>query len=58
VKAWLAMQPNIEVLYIQYGDVLAEPAAQAERINQFLDNTLDVSKMMEAVDPTLHRQRH
>jgi len=57
VKAWLAMQPNVEVLYIHYSDVLAEPAAQAEQINQFLDNMVDASKMAEAVDPKLYRQR-
>ncbi len=57
VKAWLTVQPNIEVLYVHYGDVLAEPAAQAERINRFLGSTLDVSNMAAAVDPKLYRQR-
>jgi hypothetical protein len=57
VQAWLATQPNIEVLYVHYGKVLAEPVVQAERINRFLGNNLDVNKMVEAVDPNLYRQR-
>ena len=57
VKAWLAMQPNIEVLCIDYSDVLANPVVQGERINRFLGNMLNVGKMAEAVDPRLYRQR-
>lgn len=57
VEAWVARQPYIEVIYVSYNEVLENPVAPAERINQFLGNTLDVEKMVTVVDPTLYRQR-
>jgi hypothetical protein len=55
--AWLAQQPNFATLYVQYAEVLQEPATQCERLNAFLGNTLDVQKMMGVVDQALYRQR-
>jgi hypothetical protein len=57
VEVWLAGQPNFEILYIDYGDVLAEPLKQAKRVSRFLDYALDVEKMAKVVDPALYRQR-
>ena len=57
LEAWLGRQPHIEVIYVWYNEVLENPIAPAERINQFLGNTLDVEKMVTVVDPTLYRQR-
>jgi hypothetical protein len=57
VEAWLARQPHIEVTYVWYDEVLESPIAPAERINQFLGDTLNVEKMVSVVDPTLYRQR-
>jgi hypothetical protein len=57
VEAWLADQLNMEILYVEYGDVLSEPREQATRINQFLDHDLDVGRMAGVVDPSLYRQR-
>jgi hypothetical protein len=57
IEAWMATQPSMEVLYVRYGDVLADPAAQATRINRFLGGTLDVDKMADVVEPGLYRQR-
>ena len=57
VEAWLDAQPNMEVLYVHYSDVLTNPAGQAERVNRFLGNILDVDKMAGVVDPGLYRQR-
>ena len=57
VEKWLAEQPNIEVVYVHYHEVLAEPRPQMERINAFLGGALDVEKMVSVVDPTLYRQR-
>jgi hypothetical protein len=57
VDTWLARQPHIEVIYVWYNEVLEDPMAPAERINQLLGNTLDVEKMVNVVDPTLYRQR-
>jgi hypothetical protein len=57
VQSWLAGQPNIDVLYVHYSDVMAHPVHEAERINRFLGDSLDVEKMAAAVDPSLYRQR-
>lgn len=56
-KAWLAKQPNIEVLHVSYNEVLKNPAPETKRINQFLDNILDNEKMLAVIDPSLYRQR-
>ncbi len=57
IRHWLAQQPNFQVLYIHYSDLLREPEAQADQINQFLGGGLDVSKMATVVDPNLYRNR-
>jgi hypothetical protein len=56
-EAWLAEQPNLEALYVHYSAVLADPPAQAARINEFLGQTLDEKAMARAVDRGLYRQR-
>jgi len=57
VRAWLGRQGNIEVLYLDYREVLDHPAAGAQAINRFLDHRLDVPRMCEAVDQSLYRNR-
>ena len=57
VEAWLEEQPNIDVLYVHYSAVLADPGPQAERVNEFLDGLLDAQAMARVVDPNLYRQR-
>jgi hypothetical protein len=57
VEKWVAEQPNIEVLYVHYNEVLAEPRPQMDKINRFLGSALDVDKMVSVVDRTLYRQR-
>src|SRR5262249_43639274 len=57
VKSWLSLQPNIDVIYISYNDILNSPEAYIENINRFLGIGLDLTAMMSAVDQTLYRQR-
>jgi hypothetical protein len=57
IESWLAQQPNFEVLFVEYGEVLQDPLEQAERINHFLGGELDLGRMAEVVDPNLYRQR-
>lgn len=57
VKTWLDEQPNFDVIYVSYNRVLETPRDEAERIDAFLDENLDVQRMAEVVDPTLYRQR-
>jgi hypothetical protein len=57
VEAWLERQPNFEVTYVSYNQVLERPRQEARRIDAFLDEELDVDAMAEVVDPSLYRQR-
>jgi hypothetical protein len=58
IEAWLAEQPNIDVLYVNYNEVLKDPRSHAEKINTFLEGSLSVQEMIAAVDRTLYRQQH
>lgn len=57
VLSWLRVQPNSELLEVAYGDLIAEPRQQAQRINRFLGGGLDEAAMVSAVDPSLYRNR-
>jgi hypothetical protein len=54
---WLDRQENMEVIYVNYNDVVKNPHLYAQAVNQFLSNRLDVQKMVEVVDQTLYRNR-
>ena len=58
VKKWLAAQGHIDVLYVNYSDVLRDPSKESERINQFLGLSLDERGMAASVDISMYRQRH
>jgi broad-specificity NMP kinase len=57
VQGWLDAQPNFDVTYVSYNQVLENPRDEAERIDAFLDEPLDVERMATVVDPSLYRQR-
>jgi predicted AlkP superfamily phosphohydrolase/phosphomutase/tetratricopeptide (TPR) repeat protein len=56
-KEWLDRQPNIDVMFVNYADVVNDPQEQAENINGFLGNTLNLEEMVSVVDPTLYRNK-
>jgi len=57
VTAWLAEQKHISTLYVDYNQMLKDPAPSVRQINAFLGGGLDVQKMLGVVDPGLYRQR-
>ncbi|MDX1414353.1 MAG: sulfotransferase [Candidatus Promineifilaceae bacterium] len=57
VEEWLKEQSNMSVLYVHYSDILSNPQAQANRINDFLDRQLDGHAMAAVVDPSLYRNK-
>ena len=57
IEAWLGERPNSEVLYVTYGDLLADPANHLPRIREFLGRSLNIDSMAAVVDPALYRQR-
>jgi predicted AlkP superfamily phosphohydrolase/phosphomutase/predicted Zn-dependent protease len=48
---------SIPALYIEYRQIIANPAAAAARVNAFLGGTLDERAMAAVVDPELYRNR-
>jgi hypothetical protein len=57
VEQWIARQPNIEVLYVHYSNVMADPLPEINHICRFLGRDLDIQRMAEVVDPDLYRNR-
>ena len=57
IRYWLNRQPNFEVLYLKYGEILTDPLEGARRLNAFFGGKLDVEKMATVVDPDLYRNR-
>jgi hypothetical protein len=58
VHGWLARQPNIEALDVDYNQLLANPGSLVQQIHAFLGNDrLDTLAMIAAIDPTLYRHR-
>lgn len=57
IEAWLKDQPNFDVLYIHYSDVLSDPVTAAQAIAAFLPGRVDAEAMVEVVDPDLYRNR-
>jgi hypothetical protein len=57
VTAWIARQPNMSAVYVDYRDVLRAPAQQLARVRDFLRRELDLDAMVSVVDERLYRQR-
>ena len=57
VEGWSDSQPKVQVLKVQYSNVIENPLEEAERIAAFLGIDLNVEKMAAVVDPTLYRNR-
>jgi hypothetical protein len=57
VRAWLAGQMNIEVLFVSYNNLLERPENEAERVATFLGGSTDTGRMSKTVDQSLYRNR-
>jgi len=58
VKNKIETRPDIDVLFVNFNDILTSPKDSIEKIYQFLgDSVLDLDKMIEVVDNRLYRQR-
>ena len=56
-RVWLANQPNIKTLYIDYNLLMQSPQEQIEKVYVFLEMPLDIKKMLDVPDKSLYRQR-
>jgi DNA-binding NtrC family response regulator len=57
IKYWLARQPNMEVLYVDYNRMMADPDAYLQKIADFIDVPVDVDKMRSVPNERLYRNR-
>lgn len=57
VIEWLKTQKNIQVLRINYNDILKEPEPHVNKIDVFLNMDLDKEAMVRVVEPNLYRER-
>lgn len=57
VFRWLAEQSNFAVLRVRYSEVVADAAAEAARLAEFLGRAFDRSAAAATVDPSLYRNR-
>ena len=56
-RYWLARQPNIEVLYVDYNRLLADPQGSCRSLAEFLELDLDLDRMQAVPDARLYRNR-
>jgi len=57
VRDWLDKQNNITVLDVDYNQLIVNPNPFLSEINEFLDFTLPIEKMKQAIDLKLYRNR-
>jgi hypothetical protein len=58
VSAWLEQQPRMQVIYLHYNQIMADPQPSIDRLAEFLDPIpLDPTRMLSVVESSLYRQR-
>ncbi len=57
VEKWDSKHYNVEMLYVDYLDVVDNPRSNAEKVNEFLGGSLDLEAMVSAVDKNLLHNR-
>lgn len=57
VTLWDKSEPGVEILYINYTDVLENPATELARIEKFLGIAINKQEMIDCVDVSLYRNR-
>ena len=57
MKPWLVRQPNMEVLYVNYNALMAQPKLFCDKVTEFLDLPLNQAHMLAVPDKQLYRNR-
>ena len=56
-KKWMDEMLNVDVLYVNYTEVVNNSAVVAQQIVEFLELPLEINKMTTTVDKSLYRER-
>lgn len=57
VAIWGKKEPGVEILYIDYKQILEKPEEMAKKVQEFIGKNLDVEAMASCVDTSLYRNR-
>ena len=58
IKNYITNREDIEILMVNYNDIIADPANNIKRVYEFINNSdLNLENMINAVDKKLYRQR-
>ena len=57
IKYWLARQPNMDVLYVDYNKLMSSPDDYCQSIADFIAVPVDVAKMRSVPNARLYRNR-
>ena len=57
IKPWLARQPHMEVLYISYNTLMADPEPHSRRVIEFTGLPIDLERMLAVPNAGLYRNR-
>ena len=57
LKPWLVRQPNMEVLYVSYNALIADPQPLCRRLIEFTNMPLDLGRMLSVPKKDLYRNR-
>jgi rubrerythrin len=57
IKYWLARQPNMEVLYVDYNQLISNPDEHCPKIAEFVGVPIDQAKMRSVPNERLYRNR-
>jgi hypothetical protein len=57
MKPWLVRQPNMEVLYINYNELIRDPEPYCDKIINFLELALNKTRMLAVPNKGLYRNR-
>jgi tetratricopeptide (TPR) repeat protein len=58
VETWKNKEPGVELIYVNYRDVLENPEEESSRINKFLGLDLNPSEMATCIDKSLYRNKN
>ena len=57
VRVWLANQPNMDVLYVDYNELMGNPDPEIKAVAEFLGLTENLDVMLAVPDKKLYRQK-
>lgn len=57
VRVWLANQPNMEVLYVDYNALMGNPEPEIKAVAEFLGLTENLNALLAVPDKKLYRQK-